>query len=94
MPSANNPSRNNRSHVTLFTLGVTTIKGTLFSLFKVEKPGAGYCHFPLDAKHNHQGYDAVYFNMRKSNADIIKEQLQIVESRLNIYYKAEKAILS
>ncbi|MBQ4401953.1 MAG: phage terminase large subunit family protein [Synergistaceae bacterium] len=55
MPSVSKPSRNNRRHVVLFTLGVTTIKGTLFSRLKVENRGAGYCHFPLDVKHNHRG---------------------------------------
>lgn len=56
----------------LFTLGVTTIKGTLFSRLKAEKHGAGYCHFPLDAKHNHRGYDAVYFKGLLSERMIVK----------------------
>ena len=34
MPSVSKPSRNNRRHVVLFTLGVSTIKGTLFSRLK------------------------------------------------------------
>ena len=61
MPSVSKPTRNNRRHVTLFTLGVTTIKGVLFSRLKVENRGAGFCHFPLDAKNAHRGYDSVYF---------------------------------
>ena len=56
----------------LFTLGVTTIKGTLFSRLKVENRGAGYCHFPLDAKHNHRGYDAVYFKGLLSERMVVK----------------------
>ena len=72
MPSVSKPSRNNRRHVVLFTLGVTTIKGTLFSRLKVERPGAGYCHFPLDAKHNHRGYDAVYFKGLLSERMVVK----------------------
>lgn len=61
MPSVGKPSRSNRRHVTLFTLGVTTIKGSLFARLKTEIKGAGYCHFPIDEKNNHRGYDAVYF---------------------------------
>ena len=72
MPSVSKPSRNNRRHVVLFTLGVTTIKGTLFSRLKVEHQGAGYCHFPLDAKHNHRGYDAVYFKGLLSERMVVK----------------------
>ena len=56
----------------LFTLGVTTIKGTLFSRLKVERAGAGYCHCPLDAKHNHRGYDAVYFKGLLSERMVVK----------------------
>ena len=72
MPSVSKPSRNNRRHVVLFTLGVNTIKGTLFSRLKVENHGAGYCHFPLDAKHNHRGYDAVYFKGLLSERMVVK----------------------
>ena len=72
MPSVSKPSRNNRRHVVLFTLGVTTIKGTLFSRLKVENRGAGYCHFPLDVKHNHRGYDAVYFKGLVSERMVVK----------------------
>ena len=72
MPSVSKPSRNNRRHVVLFTLGVTTIKGTLFSRLKVETRGAGFCHFPLDAKHNHRGYDSVYFKGLLSERMVVK----------------------
>ena len=72
MPSVSKPSRNNRRKVVLFTLGVTTIKGTLFSRLKVENPGTGYCHFPLDAKHNHRGYDAPYFKGLLSERMVVK----------------------
>lgn len=72
MPSVSKPSRNNRRHVALFTLGVTTIKGTLFSRLKIENRGAGYCHFPLDVKNGHRGYDEVYFKGLLSERMIIK----------------------
>ena len=72
MPSVSKPSRNNRRHVVLFTLGVTTIKGTLFSRLKVENRGAGYCHFPLDAKNAHRGYDSVYFKGLLSERMVVR----------------------
>ncbi|MCR5346187.1 MAG: phage terminase large subunit family protein [Fretibacterium sp.] len=72
MPSVGKPSRNNRRHVALFTLGVTTIKGALFSRLKVEAPGPGYCHFPLEAKNNHRGYDAVYFKGLLSERMVVR----------------------
>ena len=72
MPSVSKPSRSNRRHVALFTLGVNTIKGTLFSRLKLERHGAGYCHFPLDPKHNHRGYDAVYFKGLLSERMVVK----------------------
>lgn len=72
MPSVSKPTRNNRRHVTLFKLGVTTIKGTLFSRLKVEERGAGFCHFPIDEKHNHRGYDAVYFKGLLSERMVVK----------------------
>ena len=72
MPSVGKPSRNNRRHVALFTLGVTTIKGVLFSRLKIEHHGPGYCHFPLDVKRNHRGYDSVYFKGLLSERMIVK----------------------
>ena len=72
MPSVSKPSQNNRRHVVLFKLGVTTIKGTLFSRLKIEERGAGYCHFPLDAKNAHRGYDSVYFKGLLSERMVIK----------------------
>jgi phage terminase large subunit GpA-like protein len=72
-PSVSKPSRNNRRHVALFTLGVSTIKGSLFSRLKVERPGPGYCHFPTDAKTNHRGYDAPYFKGLVSERMVVKK---------------------
>ena len=72
LPSVSKPSRNNRRHVVLFKLGVTTIKGTLFSRLKIEQHGAGYCHFPLDAKNAHRGYDSVYFKGLVSEQMVVK----------------------
>ena len=72
LPSVSKPSQNNRRHVVLFKLGVTTIKGTLFSRLKIEERGAGYCHFPLDAKNAHRGYDSVYFKGLVSEQMVVK----------------------
>ncbi|MDR1978294.1 MAG: phage terminase large subunit family protein, partial [Synergistaceae bacterium] len=72
-PSVSKPSRSNRRHVPLFTLGVSTIKGSLFSRLRVEHPGAGYCHFPIEAKTNHRGYDAPYFKGLVSERMVVKK---------------------
>ena len=72
MPSVSKPQRNNRRHIPWFKLGTTTIKGSLFSRLKVEKHGAGYCHFPLDAKNGHRGYDSVYFKGLLSERMVVK----------------------
>ena len=72
MPSVGKPSRSNRRHVVLFPLGVTTIKGVLFSRLKVERPGPGYCHFPLEAKTGHRGYDPAYFKGLLSERMVMK----------------------
>ncbi|MBQ7578608.1 MAG: phage terminase large subunit family protein [Synergistaceae bacterium] len=69
MPSVSKPSRSNRRHVALFTLGVNTIKGVLFSRLKIENRGAGYCHFPSDSK---RGYDSVYFKGLLSERMVVK----------------------
>ncbi|MBR1487254.1 MAG: phage terminase large subunit family protein, partial [Synergistaceae bacterium] len=72
LPSVSKPTRNNRKHVALFKLGVTTIKGVLFKRLMTEERGAGYCHFPIDEKNNHRGYDAVYFKGLLSEKKVVK----------------------
>ncbi len=71
-PSVNKPTRNNRAKVILFTLGVDTIKGDLYSRLKIAKPGAGYCHFPYEPKNNNRGYDDNYFKGLLSERMVIK----------------------
>lgn len=73
LPSVGKPSRNNRRHVALFALGVTTIKGSLFSRLRIERPGPGYCHFPLETKTNHRGYDGPYFKGLLSERMVVKK---------------------
>lgn len=68
MPSVRKPSRNNRYRVPLFTLGVSTIKGTLHTRLKAKKGEGGYCHFP---KSKETGYDEIYF------AGLLSERMTI-----------------
>ncbi|MBQ6737237.1 MAG: phage terminase large subunit family protein [Synergistaceae bacterium] len=67
MPSVGKPSYNNRRHVPLFALGVNTIKGVLYSRLRVDRVGAGYCHFPIG-----RGYDKDYFKGLLSEKMVIK----------------------
>ena len=59
LPSVRKPSRNNRYRVPLFTLGVSTLKGTLHQRLQAKRGEGGYCHFPSDKR---TGYDEVYFS--------------------------------
>jgi len=54
-PSRKRHGRNQRQ-VDLFTLGVDELKSLIHSRLNVEKPGPGYCHFPIS-----DDYDAEYF---------------------------------
>ena len=47
-PLVSSPSAVGKGRVRLFTVGVDTAKGTLFSYLQIEKPGPGYCHFPIE----------------------------------------------
>lgn len=58
VPYIGNPSRNNRKKAALFPIGVSIGKERIFSFLKVQDPGPGYCHFPLDSE---KGYDEAYF---------------------------------
>ena len=72
LPSVRKPSRNNRYRVPLFTLGVSTLKGTLHQRLQAKKGEGGYCHFPRDKR---TGYDEIYF------AGLISERM--VYKRIN-----------
>lgn len=71
-PSVMKPSRNNRLRVPLFSLGVSTIKGTLHSRLKAAKGETGYCHFPSNKG---TGYDEIYF------AGLLSERMTIKRVR-------------
>ncbi len=70
-PCVSGPSRNNRRKIPLFILGVSTLKGMLFSRLQAEKGEPGYCHFPKDSK---SGYDSVYFKGLLSERMIMKRR--------------------
>lgn len=53
-PFVGRPSKNNIGKINLFTVGVDSIKESIYARLKVEKPGASYCHFP-------DSYDEEYF---------------------------------
>ena len=46
-PIVGKPSKNNIGKIKLFPVGVDTAKLLLFSRFKIQDHGAGYCHFPV-----------------------------------------------
>ena len=47
-PMVSRPTRSNIGKVRLFSIGVDTAKELVYSRLKIEEPGPGYCHFPLD----------------------------------------------
>ena len=71
LPSVRKPTRNNRYRVPLFTLGVSTIKGTLHQRLQSNKGEGGYCHFPSDTR---TGYDDVYFAGLLSERMVMKRR--------------------
>lgn len=66
------PSINNRRRVRLFTLGVSTIKGVLFSRLQAKRNTGGYCHFPDEKATGHRGYDNEYFKGLLSERQVLK----------------------
>lgn len=58
----------------LFTLGVSTIKGVLFTRLKAEKNEGGYCHFPFDPETRNRGYDRKYYQGLLSERMVMKRE--------------------
>lgn len=56
----------------LVHLGVSALKGDLFAHLKINTPGPGFCHWPLDTKNNNRGYDEVYFKGLVSERMVVK----------------------
>ena len=69
VPSVRKPTRNNRLNVPLFTLGVSTLKGTLHTRLQVKRGESGYCHFPKGGK---TGYDERYYAGLLSERMVLK----------------------
>lgn len=66
IPFISNPTKNNRVKVPKYTLGVDTGKVLVYDRLKVEKPGPGYCHFPVG-----RGYDENYYKGLTAEKKII-----------------------
>lgn len=47
-PIVGRPSKRNKGKVKLFPVGVDAAKEVVYSRLRVEEPGPGYCHFPLE----------------------------------------------
>lgn len=60
LPLVGRLTRNNRARCPLFNLGVDNGKSLVYGRLQIEKPGAGYCHFPSGVRY---GYDVDYFQM-------------------------------
>jgi len=58
-PLITRPTQNNTYRVKIFTLGVDTGKGAIWSYLQADEPGPGYCHFPTS-------YDAEFFEQLAS----------------------------
>ena len=68
LPGVSNPSRTNRYKLPLFRLGVSTLKGILHQQLSINKPGPGYCHYPIDDVK----YSEIYFRGILSESMVIK----------------------
>ena len=87
LPSVKRPTRSNKGNIPLFTLGVSTIKGNLFTRLRAERGEPGYCHFPTEKR---AGYDDVYFAgllsermtiERKNGRDVVKWETRTSHTR-------------
>lgn len=77
VPLITKPSRSNRWHCALFSVGVNAAKETLFSRIKTEFVGPNYCHFPIEPE---KGYDEGYFRGL------------VAEKRMIRYYKGQPKV--
>jgi phage terminase large subunit GpA-like protein len=64
-PIVGRPSKNNIGKIPLYAIGVDTAKELLYSRLKIEEPGAGYCHFPMNR-------DPEYFKQLTAERQVIK----------------------
>lgn len=66
------PTKNNREHAYLFTVGVDTGKSWLMDRLKLEEPGPGFCHFPRE---DGRGYDEKYFKGLTSEKKVMRYKM-------------------
>ena len=64
-PIAGRPSKRNKGKVKLFPIGVDAAKEVVYSRLRIEEPGPGYCHFPLER-------DQEYFDQLTAEKRITK----------------------
>ena len=66
------PKKGNREKAYVFEIGVDTGKSWLMDRLKLEKPGPGYCHFPLE-----QGkeYNEKYFKGLTSEKKVLRYKM-------------------
>jgi len=98
-PLISRPSTNNIGRIKLFPVGVDTAKEMVYSRFKINEIGAGYCHFP-------EHYDIEYFRqltaeqqVKKYHKGFLRREWQKIRPRnealdCRIYAMAALAILN
>lgn len=64
-PVVSKMSKNNKMGVNMFILGTDTAKDLVYGRLKVDQPGPGYCHFPLE-------YEEDYFEQLTSEQAVTK----------------------
>lgn len=64
-PVVSKMSKNNKMNVSMFILGTDTAKDLVYGRLKVDQPGPGYCHFPLE-------YEEDYFEQLTSEQAVTK----------------------
>lgn len=64
-PIIGRPSKNNIGKINLFPVGTDTAKELLFARLKIDEPGPGYCHFPLDREEE-------YFRMLTAEKKVLR----------------------
>lgn len=65
--------------VNLLSLGVNTLKSTVYSRLLINNPGPGYCHFNHNSKY---GYDEEYFKSLTGEAKKITKQGKVVWEKI------------
>ncbi len=71
VPYTGKYTRNNKEKAALFTLGVDEGKENIWYNLKIEFPGAGYCHFPIEIE---KGYDEQYFKGLTSEKRVLTHE--------------------